>query len=86
MHDKSTGLAEAQYKELLQSYEKSTFYPTDILLECPKFRILVIGQTGAGKTTICSEVFNVKAENGTVREPDNVRSLNPYAKSLLNMR
>ena len=78
MYDKSSGLAEAQYKEVLQSYERTTFYPTDILEECPKFRILVVGQTGAGKTTLCSEVFNVKAENGMVIEPDNVRFLNPF--------
>lgn len=73
MQDNSLKLPEAQYKEVLESYETSTYYPADILEECPKFRILVIGQTGAGKTTLCSEVFHVRADKGTVKLPDKVR-------------
>lgn len=30
-----------------------------IIYDCPRFRILVIGKTGAGKSTICTRVFNV---------------------------
>ena len=34
--------------------------PTNnILAQCPKFRILIIGRSGVGKTTICSKVFKV---------------------------
>ena len=66
-------LDEKHYQEALQSYEKSTFYPEDILQECPKFRILIIGQAGAGKTTICSKVFHVSEKNGRINEPGDVR-------------
>ncbi|KAF4634398.1 hypothetical protein G7Y89_g3713 [Cudoniella acicularis] len=53
MEVKKYSLDDKDYGQVLESYDKSTFYPADILAECPKFRILVIGQTGAGKTTIC---------------------------------
>jgi len=48
-----------------QSYER-TPSPTTVqqhintaMRGCPRFRILVIGKTGAGKSTICSRVFDV---------------------------
>ncbi len=33
--------------------------PSTILSECPKFRILIIGGSGVGKSTICSHVFGI---------------------------
>ncbi|KAL8747748.1 MAG: hypothetical protein Q9190_000406 [Brigantiaea leucoxantha] len=50
--------------DAVESFGNQTFYPSDILVECPKFRILVAGQTGSGKSTLCSKVFNVSAEHG----------------------
>jgi len=77
MASEDFALGEKQFEDIMKSYEKSTFYPTDILKECPKFRILVIGRTGAGKTKLCSKVFQVDAENGgTVRNLDDVSSDN----------
>ena len=59
--------------DIVKKYEKSTLYPTDILKECPRFRILIIGQSGAGKTALCGKVFGVDAQNPTnVKEVRNV--------------
>ena len=56
--------------DAVESFGNQTFYPSDILVECPKFRILVAGQTGSGKSTLCSKVFNVSAEHGEVNRPN----------------
>ena len=64
---------DAYYNETVNKYEESTsFYPSDILDECPKFRILVVGQTGSGKSTLCSKVFRVDKDDGKVRGPVDV--------------
>ena len=48
------------YNETVEKYEENTsFYPSDILNECPKFRMLVVGETGSGKSTLCCKVFRV---------------------------
>ena len=65
------------YDKTVERFEESTsFYPSDILNECPKFRILVVGQTGSGKSTLCSKVFGVGKKAGKVGEPVNVRRIN----------
>ncbi|KAI9847553.1 MAG: hypothetical protein M1838_000829 [Thelocarpon superellum] len=33
-----------------------------VLLDCTKFRILIVGQSGVGESTICSQVFNVSGK------------------------
>ncbi|MCJ1306757.1 hypothetical protein MMC25_000400 [Agyrium rufum] len=66
---KTMALDEKGYVEALKDYEKSSFYPADILQECPQFRILVIGQTGAGKSTICSKVFGVSDDHAKTTNP-----------------
>ena len=34
-----------------------------VLQNCPQFRILIIGQSGVGKSTICSRVFNISGQD-----------------------
>ena len=64
------------YNETIQKFEENTtVYPSDILDECPKFRILVVGQTGSGKSTLCSKVFRVDKEDGKVGGPVNVSTI-----------
>jgi len=66
-------LNDEEMAEIVKNYEKTTLYPVDILKECPKFRILIIGQAGAGKTTLCGKVFNVDAKNAAkVKDVKNV--------------
>jgi GTPase SAR1 family protein len=73
MNPAEFALNEEQMAGILKNYEKITLYPTDILKECPKFRILIIGQAGAGKTTLCGKVFGVDAHNSAeVKEVKNV--------------
>ena len=61
------------YNETVGKYEENTsFYPPNILDECPKFRILVVGQTGSGKSTLCSKVFHVEKNDGKVGGPVDV--------------
>lgn len=64
---------EKYYTEIVEKFEENTsFYPSNILNECPKFRILVVGQTGSGKSTLCSKVFHVGKEDGKVGGPVDV--------------
>ncbi|KAL8827264.1 MAG: hypothetical protein Q9170_007079 [Blastenia crenularia] len=56
--------------QALQNFEKTSFYPSDILVECPKFRVLVAGQTGSGKSTLCSKIFRVSTEKGKENAAD----------------
>ena len=69
----SVEMDEKFYNEIVDKYEENTsFYPSNILNECPKFRILVVGQTGSGKSTLCSKVFHVGKEDGKVGGPVDV--------------
>ncbi|KAG8529740.1 uncharacterized protein KY384_005221 [Bacidia gigantensis] len=61
---------EKDFEDAVNKFEEHTsFYPSDILDECPKFRILVVGQTGSGKSTLCSKVFGVGKGQGKVGGP-----------------
>jgi hypothetical protein len=46
--------------------------PSEIFKECPKFRILIIGRMGTGKSTICRLVFGLSEcyGEGRVAEED----------------
>ena len=67
---------DADYNDTVNKFEENTsFCPSDILDECPKFRILVVGQTGSGKSTLCSKVFRVGKDDGKVGGPVDVSEI-----------
>ena len=49
-------------REEIDTSKEAVPPPSNILSECPKFRTLIIGGAGVGKSTICSLVFNIDGQ------------------------
>lgn len=68
-------------KENIDTSKEVVSPPSNILSECPKFRILIIGSTGVGKSTICSRVLNIPGNlvgvNRGQRGEHNIKLLGP---------